>query len=94
MIEIEEKDYVRLAELLKNEIADSDFFNGTLEYDTEKFYSTLTATAIVYRRNVSMPEGRFSEIEDIVPVWWTFDTTAHDTRHLNDFSFETLRGFI
>lgn len=94
MIEIEEKDYVRIAELLKNEIDDSDFFNGTIEHDTERFYSTLTATAIVYRKTVSMPEGRFSRIEDAVPVWWNFTTSADGQLQPNDFSFETLRDFI
>lgn len=94
MIEIEDKDYARIARMLKDEIEDSDFFNGTLEYDTERFYSTLTATAIVYRKSVSMPEGTFSSIDDIVPVWWNFTTTADGLHTLNDFSFETLREFI
>ncbi len=44
-------DDVRLA---IRSVADSDFFNGTLEIDSDELYATLTLTAIVYRRTESL----------------------------------------
>jgi len=94
MIEIKENDYREIAYRLKNAIADSDFFNGSIEYDTDRFYSTLTATAIVYRTNTDMPDGYMSQIQDIVPVWWSFTTYRLGDACSNDFGFDCLKPFI
>ena len=47
MIEINEKMYDEIASLLLNEIGDADYFNGTVEYDTEEFYSSLICSLII-----------------------------------------------
>lgn len=94
MIEIEDNDYRLLASELKERIGEADFFNSTVEYDTDRFYSTLTVTAIVYRSDVTAPQGRFSLIEDVMPVWWDFSTVCDGRVCMNDFSFDSLREYI
>ncbi len=94
MIEIEENDYREIARRLKNAIADSDFFNGSIEYDTDRFYSTLTATAIVHRTDIEMPDGCIPQIQDVVPVWWSFSTYQYGEACLNDFCFDYVRRHI
>ena len=47
MIEINETIYKQIAALLLAEIGEKDYFNGTIEYDTEEFYSSLTCTLII-----------------------------------------------
>ena len=58
--------------------------------DGDGFYSTLTATLIVYREAETMPEGcTVSHISDVVPVWWEFVTVV-----LNDFCFKRLKDTV
>lgn len=94
MIEISTEIYQAIARRLKAAVGDTNYFNGTVEYETEEFYSTLTLTSIVCRRNESLPEGDFSRIADLVPVWWEFSTVQECGEVLNDFSFAELKQYI
>lgn len=49
MITITKQIYEEIAELLLEKIREKDFFNGTVEYDTDEFYSSLTCTLIICR---------------------------------------------
>lgn len=94
MIEITSEIYRDIAALLTEEIGGADYFNGTVEYETEEFYSTLTLTAIVYRSSGRRPEGETRMVTDIVPVWWEFATVQQSGGSLNDFSFTELKRYI
>lgn len=94
MIEITSEIYSAVADRLRSQIGDASYFNGSVEFETEEFYSTLTLTSIVYRRTESLPEGGFSRIADIVPVWWEFSTVQECGAVLNDFSFSELKPYI
>lgn len=56
MIEITSEIYSAVAARLTDAIEASDFFNGTIEFETDEFYSVLTLTAIVRRRSETLPE--------------------------------------
>lgn len=94
MIEISDSIYRSVAQSLRENIGEGDYFNGTVEYSDEEFHSTLTLTSIVYRRTESLPEGSFSRIADIVPVWWEFSTVQECGQVLNDFSFAELKTHL
>ncbi len=94
MIEISTPAYCTIAARLRQAIGQSDYFNGTIEYETEEFYSTLTLTAIIYRRTEIMPEGPRRPISDIVPIWWEFTTVQECGNVLNCFSFSELKPFL
>ncbi len=88
MIEINETIYKQIAALLLAEIGEKDYFNGTIEYDTEEFYSSLTCTLIICRD----PES--SEILSILPIWWDYDIALCDGVQLNDFSWTELDRYL
>ncbi len=88
MIEINEKMYDEIASLLLNEIGDADYFNGTVEYDTEEFYSSLICSLIICRDPESLA------ILYILPVWWEYDIALIDGEQLNDFSWMELDRYL
>ena len=93
MYEITSRLYEETAERLCDAIGSGTYFTGSIEFNFEDTECRLTATVIVYRRHVELPEGEYEAIDDIVPVWWEFHTTGDDEM-LNDFSFATLKGYI
>lgn len=64
------------------------FFNGTVEYDTDEFYSSLTCTLIICRA----PETGI--ILSVLPVWWNYDIALIDGEQQSDFSWNTLNRFL
>ncbi len=94
MIEISTPTYCAIAGRLREAIGPAEYFNGSVEYETEEFYSTLTLTAIVYRRTEMLPEGPRRPISDVVPVWWEFTTTQSIGGVTNDFSFSELKPHL
>lgn len=68
--------YSQLANLLRRSIGTSDWFNGSIELPIDSFTGRLTLSAIIYRRDESLPEGPRRPIADVVPVWWEFTTIA------------------
>ena len=88
MIEINEKMYEEIASLLLNEIGDADYFNGTVEYDTEEFYSSLICSLIICRDPESLA------ILSILPVWWEYYIALIDGEQLNDFSWMELDRYL
>lgn len=86
MFSITDQVYQKVAGRLMDEIGSLDYFNGTVECQTDEYHSTLVATLIVYRNN--------SLIDDIIPVWWEFHTAGEECEKPNDFSFSTLKEFV
>ena len=49
--------YAQAASSLLEAVGDGYYYNGSIDVDGDGFYSTLTATFIVYREAETMPEG-------------------------------------
>ncbi len=95
MIEITQQDYLRIAEALKQELSEREFFNGHIKAEIGGYEAMLTATLIIYHSLVEYPEGERLEISDVVPVWWKFEVFDDDRFELfNDFSFNELRPLL
>lgn len=94
ILEIEESVYRKLASSLVDAVGESHYYNGTIDADCGNFYSTLTATMIVYRGQQPEQEQQ-AGITDLVPVWWEFSTSIpNEGDVLNDFSFRYLRDAV
>ncbi len=86
--------YDEIRTRLTEAIGDENYFSGTLTFPFEGISCRLQTSVIVYRRTERLPEGTFSVIDDLVPVWWEFHTESDDAGEmLNDFSFDELRCF-
>lgn len=94
MLEINGLIYEGVASALAEAIEGREYFNGSVEFDTEEVGTTLVATLIIYRRDERYPEGSCREAVDIVPVWWEFRTVQECGEVLNDFSFGELKKYL
>jgi hypothetical protein len=94
MIEINDEIYRALADRLRDTVGTGDYFNGSVEIETDECSARLTTTLIVYRRTETSPEGVRKPITDIVPVWWELSTTSAGVPVENDFSFSELKPFL
>lgn len=88
MIAINPQTYQTLATLLLETVADKEFFNGSIDLDTEEFYSTLTCTLLIYPH----PEPGLQD--QIVPVWWEFHLRQPEGEVLTDFSWNELAKYL
>ncbi len=86
--------YLETVEQLTEAIGNSNYFSGSLTFPFGEVECRLTASVIVYRRQLSLPEGKQEIITDLIPVWWEFHTTIDQTEQINDFSFATLRKHL
>lgn len=96
VIEVGQAMYAQAASSLLEAVGDGYYYNGSIDVDGDGFYSTLTATLIVYREAETMPEGcTVSHISDVVPVWWEFVTVVPGAgKVLNDFCFKRLKDTV
>lgn len=96
VIEVGQAMYAQAASSLLEAVGDGYYYNGSIDVDGDGFYSTLTATLIVYREAETMPEGcTVSHISDVVPVWWEFVTAVPGAGEvLNDFCFKRLKDTV
>ena len=96
VIEVGQAMYAQAASSLLEAVGDGYYYNGSIDVDGDGFYSTLTATLIVYREAETMPEGcTVSHISDVVPVWWEFVTVVPGVGEvLNDFCFKRLKDTV
>lgn len=96
MITINEGTYRSLAALLLQEIADSHFFNGVIEFDTEEFSSSLLCTLIVCRecRSEENPGSSAPAILSILPVWWEYRLWQQEGEQCHDFSWSELSQYL
>ncbi len=94
MIEISTENYSAFAAELREAIGDQEYFNGSVELDTEEFSARLVVTLVVYRRTETLPEGVRRPISNVVPVWWELTTTTEGVNALYDFSFSELKPYL
>ena len=98
MITVNEAIYRNIADLLLKSIEEKDFFNGTIEYDTEEFYSTLCCTLIVYREKAEKDSSAADEtprpIRSIQPVWWEYHLYQQESERPNDFSWREFYPYL
>ncbi len=86
--------YLEVAQRLCEAIGCSGYFSGSVSVSAPDAECRLTASVIVYRRRVSLPEGDTEPISDLVPVWWEFRTVTDRGEVPNDFSFSELRRLL
>ena len=88
MITINDRMYEKIADWLLRRIEETHFFNGTIKYDTDEFYSSLVCTLIVCR---DQENGR---ILSVLPVWWDFCLFQAEGEQTTDFSWNELNRFL
>lgn len=86
MTTITDQIYEEIADLLLKRIEETDFFNGSIEYDTDEFYSSLVCTLIVCR---SADDGR---LLTLLPVWWEFHLNDPEGEQETDFDWNMLNA--
>lgn len=96
MKHITEEIYRTFAKELLDELLDRDYYNGSIEVDDGDETYRLTLVAMFYRRDVVAPDGRWSEIYDVVPIWWELRTFVGDDREeeINDAEFGRLKEYL
>lgn len=86
--------YDEIRTRLTEAVGDENYFSGTLAFPFGGIFCRLRTSVIVYRRTERLPEGTFSVIDDLVPVWWEFHIESDEAGEvLNDFSFDEVRRF-
>lgn len=89
MIIISENIYHEIAKALVDRIGDKDFFNGTVEYDAQEYYSALICTVIVCRD----PDDS-EKILSLLPVWWDYRLNMASGEEATDFCWTELDRHI
>ncbi len=84
MISICETTYREVAASLASRLEGAQFFNGTVEYDTDEFYSSLTCTLILCR------DAQTGRLLSVLPVWWEYHLHLCDGEALTDFCWTEL----
>lgn len=83
--------YHEAAARLSDAIDGENYFSGSLAFRFGDMDCRLTASVIVYRGRVLLPEGEQHPITDLVPVWWEFHTVGAGGEVLNDFEFSEMK---
>lgn len=86
--------YAEIANRLRDRIGRSNYFSGSVTFTAGDIDYRLTASLIIHRKEVEMPDGRFDTITDAVPVWCEFHTSRNGRKRVNDFDFATLKEFL
>ena len=94
MYRISPECYCKLFELLLEEFDRKEYYSGSFEFDFKGVRFRMVLSAFIYRRLEKRPEGEFSRVCDVVPVWWELHTEYEGEELLNDFSFNELRAYI
>ncbi|MCL2560739.1 MAG: hypothetical protein FWE10_00235 [Rikenellaceae bacterium] len=92
-----DNDYRNIADRLLEAIGDSEFFNGTVEYETPEYDAQLRVTLIIYREPLfdpADPVHRAERISAIVPVWWEYRLYDHFGEQPNDFSWREFKKHL
>ena len=94
MVTISPDIYREVAKELMRQVETLNFFNGTIEHDTEEYYSSLRCTLIISREKEKRIDGEGERITDIIPIWWEFSIYFSDGEAYNDFSWTELREYL
>lgn len=93
-VQISETIYQEVCDRLCEAIGGKNHLSDSLSFPISGFDCRLNVDVIVYRREVSYPEGRVDEIKDIVPIWWEFHTMKDGEELPNNFLFSELRKYL
>ena len=100
MISITPEIYQSVAAAVLAAVEGKEFFNGSVECDTDEFYSTLRMTLILYRDKgddkKGGPAGPSGDgaLRDVVPVWWEFSLSQPSGEVETDFSWRELKPYL
>lgn len=94
MTTINEETYRNVASLLIERVGEADFFNGTVEYDTDEFYSSLHCTLIIRRNSFESELFPSVSATTICPVWWEYHLHQADGEQPNDFSWSEFTPYL
>lgn len=86
--------YRETAIRLREAVSGCSYFSGSISFSSDNIDCKLTASLVICRQSLDMPEEELRCISDIVPVWWHFATFRDGTEILNDFSFGDLKEFM
>ncbi len=86
--------YRELAARLREAIGISNYFSGTIRFQSGDVECLLRTSVVVYRRRVSQPDGEYDLITNLVPVWWELHTAGPDGELLNDLDFRELTAYV
>ncbi len=89
MISITPQIYQDLAKKLQQDLKNKDFFNGTIELDYQELYSTFHCTLIITRS-----KHKPNKIDDVISVWWEFETAMAYGFEYNDFSWMEFYEYL
>jgi len=84
--------YDGLAARLRESIGGKGYFSGSAEVVSGDTECRLTASIIIYRMELRLPEGRVEEISDAIPVWWECHTRQGAVEIINDCDFSEIRS--
>ena len=94
MIHITKNVYRDIAEQLREEIGKRDYYSGHIEQSTPEYDITLTSTLVVYHTTHTAPDGNFTSINNIVPIWWSCSTLTDKGERLTDFDFNHIKALV
>mgnify|MGYP006899733955 FL=1 len=86
--------YHEAAARLSDAIDGGNYFSGSLAFRFGDTDCRLTASVIVYRGRLSLPEGVQHPVTDLVPVWWEFHLWQPEGEVLTDFSWNELAKYL
>ena len=86
--------YLDILARLTEKIGLSNYFSDSIHFSVSDLDCRLTAAIIVYRNDISYPEGTNDEITDLIPVWWEFHTMKNGNELPNNFQFSTLKKYL
>lgn len=86
--------YREAAERLCGAIGSQSYFSGTILFSFDEVECRMTASVIVYRDRISLPDGDVEVIANLVPVWWEFHTSICGEEVSNDFSFSEMKDLL
>ena len=86
--------YRLTAARLLEAVGRGNYFSGSVSFPFKGIDCRLTASLVVCRERVELPEGCVDRISDLIPVWWEFTTGVDGRDECNDFSFSDLKEFL
>ncbi len=95
-LHVEPHIYQALADALSEKIADRDYLPMTMleVEDDGGLLFRFAVSAVIYRREESLPEGAYYPISKVVPVWWELHSFRSDAEVCNDATFDRLNEYI
>ncbi len=92
MYSLKPETYYRLAAAVCASLSNIYYFNGSVAVADGDAECRLTATLIIYRRNVDIFSDEYDSITDVIPVWWECHTTTDEGEVEDDFDFDLFRA--